>query len=110
MNAGFRPAREGMSYPKDELAPPPAAAGDARSFEIARLWVADNAQQVALRTDVWPDPAAWGIVLADLARHVALAYQRKDGHDLEDALERLLAGFHAEIESPSDLSTGEIAE
>jgi hypothetical protein len=99
-----------MSYPKDELAPPPAAAGDAKSFEIARLWVADGAQYAALRTDVWPDPAAWGIVLAELARHVALAYQSKDGHELEDALERLLAGFYAEIEAPSDLTTGEIAE
>jgi uncharacterized protein DUF5076 len=99
-----------MSYPKDELAAPPAAAADARSFEIARLWVADQAQHVALRTDVWPDPAAWGVVLAELARHVALAYQRRDGHDLEDALERLLAGFHAEIEGPSNLSTGETAE
>jgi hypothetical protein len=91
-----------MSYPKDELTAPPAASIDAKSFEIARLWVADDAQHVALRTDVWQDPAAWGVVLADLARHVALAYQRKDGHDLEDVLERVLAGFHAELESPTD--------
>jgi hypothetical protein len=110
MNAGNRPGREGMSYPKDELIPPPAAAEDAKSFEIARLWVADQAQHVVLRTDVWPDPAAWGVVLAELARHVALAYQGRDGHDVEDALERLLAGFHAEIEAPSDQSTGEMAE
>ena len=88
MNAGIWPAREGMSYPKDEMTPPPAASADARSFEIARLWVADDAQHVVLRTDVWPDPASWGIVLADLARHVAVAYQRKDGHDLEDWLDK----------------------
>jgi|SRR5450755_2907186 hypothetical protein len=94
-----------MSYPKDEMTPPPAAANDAMSFEVARLWVANDAQHVVLRTDVWPDPAAWGIVLADLARHVALAYQRKDGHDLEDVLERVLAGFHTEIESPAQQST-----
>jgi hypothetical protein len=87
-----------MSYPKDEMTPPPAASGDAQSFEIARLWVANEAQHVVFRTDVWPDPAAWGIVLADLARHVALAYQQKDGHDYEDVLERVLASFHAEID------------
>lgn len=95
-----------MSYPKDELVPPPAATDDARSFEIARLWVASDAQHVALRTDVWPDPAAWGIVLADLVRHVALAYHRKDDHDVEDVLERVLAGFHAELESPTDTPDG----
>jgi hypothetical protein len=98
-----------MSYPKDELAPPPAAAADAKSFEIARIWVADDAQYVALRLDVWPDPAAWGVVLAELARHVAFAYQRRDGHDFEDALERLLVGFHSEIEALGDSSTGEMA-
>jgi Domain of unknown function (DUF5076) len=91
-----------MSYPKDELAPPPAAIDDARSFEIARLWIAADAQHVALRTNVWPDPAAWGIMLADLARHVALAHQGKENHDVADVLERVLAGFHAELESPTD--------
>jgi hypothetical protein len=91
-----------MSYPKDQMEPPPAALDDAMSFEIARLWVASDAQHVSLRTDVWPDPAAWGIVLADLARHVALAYHRKDDHDVEDMLERVLVGFRAELESPSD--------
>ncbi|MBA2683716.1 MAG: DUF5076 domain-containing protein [Gemmatimonadaceae bacterium] len=90
-----------MSYPKDEMSPPPAASEDPKSFEIARLWVASDEQHVVLRTDVWPDPAAWGIVLADLARHVATAYQRKDGHDVEDVLERVLAGFHAEIDGAS---------
>jgi hypothetical protein len=98
-----------MSYPKDEMTPPPAAIVDAKSFEIARLWVASDAQHVALRTDVWPDPAAWGIVLADLARHVALAYHRTGDHDVEDALERVLAGFHAELESPTDSPDGGIA-
>jgi len=99
-----------LSYPKDELAPPPACSADPKSFEIARLWVANGAQHVVLRTDVWPDPAVWGIVLADLARHVALAYQRKDGHDLEDVLERVLAGFHTELESPIDGPAGGVAE
>ena len=98
-----------MSYPKDEMAPPPAATQDDRSFEIARLWVANDAQHVTLRTNVWPDPAAWGIVLADLAKHVALAYHHKDDHDVEDALERVLAAFHAELESPTDTPDGGIS-
>jgi hypothetical protein len=88
-----------MSYPKDEMIPPPAAVDDAKSFEIARVWVTSDAQHVALRTDVWPDPAAWGIVLADLARHVAVAYQQRGDLDVEDVLERVLAGFHTELES-----------
>jgi len=91
-----------MSYPKDELAVPPTAVEDAKSFEIARVWVASGAQHVRLRTDVWPDPAAWGIVLAELARHVALAYHQTEDHAIEDVLERLLAGFQSELESPTE--------
>jgi hypothetical protein len=102
MKVGNRLPREGMSYPKDELAAPPAALEDAMSFEIARVWVAKGAQQLRLRTDVWPDPAAWGIVLAELARHVALAYHEREDHAIEDVLERVLAGFQGELESPTE--------
>ena len=91
-----------MSYPKDELMPPPSAIENAMSFEIARVWVADDAQHVALRMDVWPDPAVWGIVLADVARHVAQAYHHREDHDVEHVLERVLAGFQSELESPTE--------
>lgn len=90
-----------MSYPKDELHPPPAAEDDARSFELARLWLANGTPHVALRTGVWPDPAAWGVVLVDMARHVALAYHRSSDVTLGDAFERILVGLRAELESPA---------
>jgi uncharacterized protein DUF5076 len=51
---------------------------------------------------VWPDPAAWGIVLAELACHVALAYHQREDHAIEDVLERVLAGFRSELESPTE--------
>lgn len=95
-----------MSYPKDELAPPPAAGADARSFELARLWLADGAPHVALRTGVWPDPAAWGIILVDLARHVAIAYHEASEVPLGDAFERILVGLRTELESPTDHADG----
>jgi hypothetical protein len=91
-----------VSYPKDELTPPAAAAEDPKSFEIARLWMADDAQHVVLRTELWPDPAAWGIVLADLARHVAVSYQRSSGYGAGEALERVLTGLRAGLEAPGE--------
>ena len=91
-----------MSYPKDELAPPSAATNDSRSFELARLWLAEGAPHVALRTGVWPDPAAWGIVLVDLARHIAVAYHQSSEITLADAFERILVGLRAELESPGE--------
>src|SRR3569623_1647628 len=99
-----------MSYPKDELVAPVAAVEDAMSFEIARVWLANGAQHVRLRADVWPDPAAWGIVLAELARHVALAYHEREDHAIEDVLERVLAGFQSELEFPQPQNRGIVNE
>jgi hypothetical protein len=99
-----------MASPKF-LDPPPAATGDSGAFELLRVWVANEGQHVSLRSGVWEDPFAWGIVLADLARHIvnAEAMQRKD-FDEEAFLERLLEGFQAEIDSPTDEPEGELMQ
>jgi hypothetical protein len=91
------------------LDPPPAAARDKASFELLRVWVAEQGQHVSLRSGAWEDPFAWGIVLADLARHIvnAEALVKKD-LDTEAYLNRMLEGFQAEIDSPTDEPEGEI--
>ena len=93
------------------LDPPPAAARDKAAFELIRVWVAEQGQHVSLRSGAWEDPFAWGIVLADLARHIVNAHSMTEKNVDEDAfLERLLEGFHAEIESPTDEPEGEITQ
>ena len=93
------------------LDPPPAAARDKASFELLRVWVAEEAQHVSLRSGAWEDPFAWGIVLADLARHIVKAesLHRKDLDEIA-FLERMLEGFQAEIDSPTDEPEGEITQ
>ena len=86
-----------MSYPKDELPAPDAAAEDARSFELLRLWFANDAPRTVARAGLWPDPAAWGIVLAEAARAVARGYADETDADAEVALARVRAGFDAEL-------------
>jgi hypothetical protein len=90
---------------------PPAAARDNASFEVLRVWIAEKGQHVSLRSGAWEDPFAWGIVLADLARHIALAHQLSHPDtDLDAFVERLLEGFHAEIENPTDEPEGEVTQ
>ena len=90
---------------------PPAAARDNASFEVLRVWIAEKGQHVSLRSGAWEDPFAWGIVLADLARHIALAQQLQDPKTDTDAfVERLLEGFHAEIENPTDEPEGDLTQ
>lgn len=93
------------------LAIPPVAQRDKGSFEVLRVWIAEQSQHVSIRSGAWEDPFAWGIVLADLARHIALAHSLQNkGVDKDAFLERLLEGFSAEIDTPTDEPEGEVTQ
>ena len=97
------------------LAIPPAAQRDKASFEVLRVWIAEHGQHVSIQSGAWDDPFAWGIVLADLARHIALADKLRNPEanpnaDPDAFLTRLLEGFHAEIENPTDEPEGEVTQ
>lgn len=82
-----------------QLAIPTAAVKDAASFELLRVWVAQQAQQITLRAGVWEDPSAWGVMLADLARSIVKVHAEQDEDlDTEAFLAALLEGFDTEIE------------
>src|SRR5262245_44010550 len=93
-----------------ELPIPEAARKDARAAELLRVWLADEQQHVALRAGVWDDPAAWGLMLADIARHVANQYRLAHGYDEQAVLERVKTALQVELDSPTDEPTGEISE
>ncbi|RMI08682.1 MAG: DUF5076 domain-containing protein [Calditrichaeota bacterium] len=77
------------------------AAENPDAFEVLRIWTAPGAyQQVILRTS-WEDPGAWGILLVDIARHAARAYER-EGWDRREALDRIRELFDAEWDFPTD--------
>ncbi len=83
-----------------QLAVPAAAQKDAASFELIRVWVARQSQQITLRPGVWQDPAAWGVMLADLARNIVQVHIEND-EELDGAafVAALLEGFDTEIET-----------
>ena len=89
-----------------ELAVPAAVRTDPTAAEILRVWTTGSGQQLTLRHDIWDDPAAWGLMLADLARHLANAYAQSDGRDVDDVLKRIRAGIEVEFESPTDEPRG----
>jgi hypothetical protein len=92
----------------DELSIPDPAKRDTKSFELLRVWIAEKGQHVSLRTNVWSDPAAWGIMLVDLAQHIANAYQTTEGRDKVEVLKRLKAGLDAEFSKRTDAPTGKV--
>jgi Domain of unknown function (DUF5076) len=90
----------------DQLVIPDAAKNDAHSFELLRVWIANKGQHVSLRIGVWKDPAAWGLMLADLAKHVANSYEEDGGFDRIATLQRIKTAFDAELGSPTDEPSG----
>ena len=86
---------------KRELHAPPIATSHSQSVEVLRVWAAPGqAQEVVLKT-TWKDAGAWGLMLADVARHAANAYEN-EGHDRVEVLARIRQPFEAEFSDPTD--------
>jgi hypothetical protein len=87
-----------------ELLVPPSVASDQKALELVRAWAAHGGLHCSLNVDAWPaDKAAigWGILLSDLARHVADAFHQNQRWDKKETLEQIRAVFNSELSSPS---------
>jgi len=93
-----------------QLPIPGAAKDDPAGLEVLRVWVAGGRQHVVIRIDAWRDPAAWGIVLADLARHVSRSLDPHAADEGAATLERMRLMLDAELRSPTGDIGGAIAE
>ena len=80
---------------------PPAVSGASKAMEMARIWLVDGNQHVVLTPNLWKDSASWGLMLVDLARHVASAYESQ-GNDRAAVLRRIRDAFDAEWGHPTD--------
>ena len=93
--------QETYRMPLNELRPPPLAQ-DEGAYEVLRVWAGDNLpQQCALQT-TWQDPASWGLLFVDIARHVARAYASGGLLSEQQAFERIMLGFKAENSVSTD--------
>ncbi len=89
-------------HPKqNSLAVPPMSERDASAVEVLRVWAAPGSpQQLTLRT-TWKDPGAWGMLLVDVARHAAKAYEA-EGLNPDEVLDRIHEIWKAEWSQPTD--------
>ena len=91
----------GKRQNSNSLETPPIANVDSNAVEVLRVWAAPGQpQQLTLRT-TWNDAGAWGLLLADVARHAANAYGN-EGADPNVVLARIRELFDAEMSSPTD--------
>jgi hypothetical protein len=84
----------------DALQIPPSAL-EQGGVEVLRAAIVDGGLHVSLRR-AFDDPEAWGMLIADIARHVARIYAQEGAMSEDDVLERVRAIFEAEMDAPSD--------
>jgi hypothetical protein len=88
-----------------QLPVPDIVLSDPNSIELLRVWAANGNQCVSVNAELWKDPASWGIMLVDLAKHIANAYGKSNLYDSSAALHRIKQGFDVEWNSPTDSSS-----
>ena len=93
-----------------QLPIPQPAENDPRAVEMLRVWAAGGLQHVSIATGLWHDPGNWGIMLVDLAKHIANAYEQADGTNRAKTLRRIKDGFDAEWGTATDEPEGRIVE
>lgn len=96
-----------MSEP-EQLDVPEEVRGAPDSTEILRAWVSGGGLVCNLRPTVWKDASAWGIVLADVARHVANALHDARGEEQFPTLQQIRELFNRELDAPTDEPTGRL--
>jgi Domain of unknown function (DUF5076) len=89
--------------PYSALNPPPMVR-DQDAHEVLRAAVHNGEMHFALRRG-FTDAGAWGILLADAARHVAKVYAHENLMTEDAALARIREGFEAAISEPADSRT-----
>jgi len=89
-----------------DLAVPSEVDPDSKAREVLRAWVVNGGLVCALRPETWADASSWGIVLADVTRHVANAVRDLKGDDPVITAERIKAVYNSELTGPTDEPTG----
>jgi hypothetical protein len=84
----------------DALVIPPEAL-EQGGVEVLRAAIVDGGLHVSLRR-AFDDPEAWGMLIADVTRHVARIYATENKFDEEQTIERIRALYNAEMDAPTD--------
>ncbi|HYE25835.1 MAG TPA: DUF5076 domain-containing protein [Clostridia bacterium] len=96
----------------NELSAPPAARDNANAVELLRAWIVDNGLQCSMNIGGFGEHELemWGVLLSDIARHVADAHHQVEGGDLQEALNTIRENFDREISTPIEHEPGTPAD
>jgi hypothetical protein len=87
----------------DALHVPPAAL-EQGGVEVLRAVIVDGALHVSLRR-AFDDPDAWGMLIADVTRHIARIYATESNLTQDQVVDRVRTIYDAEMDNPTDPGT-----
>lgn len=87
-----------------ELAIPFAAYESGEARELLRAWIVDHGLHVSLQRG-FDDPAVWGVLLTDVARHVARIFETEGVCSQDEALDKIKETLDAEWDGSTDAGT-----
>jgi len=90
---------------------PPAAQRDENAVQMLSAWIAEKGLHCTMNVGMWHasgqnEPAAWGVLLADVVRHLANAMQAERGIDTATSIENIVDSFLEELNDPSSAASG----
>ena len=89
---------------KFEALKAPPTALEQGGTEVLRAAIVDGGLHVSLRR-AFDDPGAWGMIIADITRHVARIYKAEDNIPEDRTIEQIRNLFDAEMDRPTDPGT-----
>lgn len=90
---------------------PDAARRDPNSVEILRVWIAEQKLNCSMKIGMYDqmgkdEPAAWGVILADVAKHVANATHARSGDGYDEILSKVSSSFEVEMRKSTSSAKG----
>jgi hypothetical protein len=89
-----------MTATFEPLQAPPTAL-ERGGVEVLRAAIVDGGLHVSLRR-AFDDPQAWGMLIADVARHAARIFANETKLTEDEALALIRSMFEAEMDAPTD--------
>jgi hypothetical protein len=97
----------------NEGAIPEAALRDKNAVELLRAWIAERRLQCSSKLGRYHEKTdategrAWGVILADVTRHVAMAMEARYSADRTEIIREIRDSFLKELGNPTSDVAGE---
>lgn len=90
---------------------PPAAQRDENAVQMLSAWIAEKGLHCTLNVGTWQSQGkseanAWGILLADVVRHISNALQEQQGANAELSAKQIVEALLKELDNPTSKVKG----